>query len=195
MRSISALHIAAVENRDEMLLDASQATAQHALACLKSALALHAPLRAAVTKCSMLGGDTIYARDRAYLAFQIDIMRERAKESILIVEASARKEAALAEAQAEVFGKGEHEFEVMVTLQTTAHRFIHVRADGADAARDTALEAARDQQGAHFVLNEGNQVAYDDLHANAVYDSNGHDVWNDDPAFRDSSSSADTPSM
>ena len=83
----------------------------------------------------------------------------------------------------------------MVTLQATAHRFIHVRADDADAARETALRTARDQQGAYFVLNEGNHVTSDDLHANAVFDGDGEEVLNDDPASGDSDIGADAPFM
>lgn len=195
MRSVSALHLAAVEGRAAVQPDISQATAQHALACLEGVLALHDPLQGALRKCAIMGGGAIKPSTWANLTFRIDEMRDQAKGSIESVRISARQEAVLAEAQAEVFGKGEHEFEVMVTLQATAHRFIHVRADDADAARDVALEAVRDQQGAHFVLNEGNHVASDDLHANAVYDSNGDEVWNDDPAFRDRSSGDDAPSM
>lgn len=185
MHSVSGLHIAAAENRTAVQPDASRATAQHALACLEGVLALHDPLSAAVRSCAILGDGGTWPSIWANLTFQIDEMRDQARGSIESVQVSARQEAAQIEAQAEVFGDGEQEFEVMATLQTTAHRFIHVRAGDASEAREAALNAARDEQGAHFVLNEGNHVSSDDLHANAVYDSNGNEVWSDDPAFQD----------
>lgn len=194
MHSISALHIAAAENRPAVQPDVSRATAQHALACLEGVLALHDPLLAAVRNCATLDGGGTLPSVWANMTFQLYGMRDQARSSIESVRISARREAAQIEAQAEVFGEGEHEFEVMVTLQTTAHRFIQVRADDADSARAAALDAARDQQGAHFVLNEGNHVSSDDLHANAVYDRNGDEVWNDDAAFRDRSPGAGVPS-
>jgi len=195
MRSLSALHVAAVENRAAVPADASQATAQHALACLESVLVLHDPLHSAVRKCAIMGGGSTRPSIWANLTFRIDEMRDQAKGSIESVRISARQEAAQAEAKAEVFGEGEHEFQAMVTLQTTAHRFIHVRAQDADAARGVALEMAREQQGAHFVLNEGNHVALDDLHVNAVYDNNGNEVWNDDPDFWNVGKCSDAPTM
>ena len=195
MHSISALHTAAADNRPAVQPDASRATAQHALACLEGVLALHDPLRTAVRNCAILGGGGTWPSIWANLTFQIDEMRDQALGSIESVRVSASQEVAQIEAQAEVFGEGEHEFEVMVTLQTTAHRFIHVRADDTDEARDAALSAARDEQGAHFVLNEGNQVTFDDLHANAVYDSNGNEVWNDYTAAQDHASGGEAPSI
>jgi hypothetical protein len=195
MHSISALHLAAAENRPAVQPDVSRATAQHALACLEGVLALHDPLLAAVQNCAVMGGGATWPSIWANMTFQLHGMRDQARGSIERVQISARQEAAQIEAQAEVFGEGEHEFKVMVTLQTTAHRFIHVRANDAGAAREAALFAARDEQGAHFVLNEGNHVSSDDLHANALYDSNGNEVWSDDPAFQDHMGGGEAPSM
>lgn len=195
LRSISALHLAAVEDR-AVQADVSHAAAQHALACLNGVLALHDPLRAAVRNCAVLGGSRgAWPSTWANLSFQLDEMRDQAKGSIASVQVCAHQEAATVEHQGKVFGDGEHEFEVMVTMQTTAHRFIHVRADDADQARNVALTAAQEQQGAHFILNEGNYVDHDDLHANAVYDHDGGEVWSDDPASRACEPSGESPSM
>ena len=195
MHSISALHLAAAENRPAVQPDVSRATAQHALACLEGVLALHDPLLAAVQNCAVMGGGATWPSIWANMTFQLHGMRDQARGSIESVQISARQEAAQIGAQADVFGEGEHEFGVLVTLQTTAHRFIHVRAGDAGEAREAALSAARDEQGAHFVLNEGNHVSSDDLHANAVYDSNGNEVWSDDPVFQDHTIGGEAPSM
>lgn len=195
MHSISAMYIAVIENQSAVQPDFSRATAQHALACLEGVLAIHAPLHAAARKCAIMGGGGTWPSVWANLTFRIDEMREQAMGSIESVQISARQEAVQVAGQAEVYGAGEHEFEVMVTMQTTAHRFIHVRADDPEIARGTALRTALDEQGAHFLLNEGNHVASDNLHANAVYDSNGDEVWNNDTVFRDDGTGGDAPTM
>lgn len=112
-----------------------------------------------------------------------------------VTMASAGNDRSQAAGDNEVFGSGPHLFSVMVTMQTTAYRFIQVRADDLERARAEALSAARDQQGAHFVLNEGNHLSLDDLHVNAVYDGKGEEIWNDDPTIEDEETAGQSPSI
>jgi len=109
--------------------------------------------------------------------------------------ASAGNDRSQAAGDNEVFGSGPHLFSVMVTMQTTAYRFIQVRADDLECARTEALSTARDQQGAHFVLNEGNHLSLDDLHVNAVYDGKGEEIWNDDPTIEEEDTAGQSASM
>jgi hypothetical protein len=111
----------------------------------------------------------------------LDEMRTQAAASIDSIATSARQEAAQAASMAQVFGAGKHDFQVLVTLQATAHRLFHVRADDSDGARETALAAAQAEQGAHFMLNEGNLVTRDDVQVDLVNDASGDELRIDGP--------------
>lgn len=183
MHSISALHAAAVSQQPAIKADPQTRCAQRALSLLTGVLQLHEPLREAVRLCGVENqtpSTGTWPRMWADLTFELDEMHAQATAAIESVRISAREEVEQAAAKEKVYGDGERDFEVMMTLQTTAHRFIHVRAGDAAEARETALNAARDEQGAHFVLNEGNFVSTDDLHTNAVFDDSGNEIWNDD---------------
>lgn len=188
LRSISALHVAAAAHHPRLQPDVERRTAQHAFACLTGYVAMHEQLRDAVRKNAVQDRSPrtgIWPSVWANMIRELDEMRTQANASIDSIATSARQEAAQAASMAQVFGAGEHDFEVLVTLQATAHRFFHVRADDLGAARETALAAAQEEQGAYFVLNEGNYVGRDDVHVNLVNDDSGNELWNDGPEGED----------
>lgn len=68
------------------------------------------------------------------------------------------------DAHPSIYGSGREVYDVLVTMDTTAHRYIRVRADTPEDADETALEVAVDEQGAGFELNEGNFMRRSDFH-------------------------------
>jgi hypothetical protein len=191
LRSISALHLAAAAHHQHLQPDVERRSSHHALECLSGFVGIHGQLRDAVRKNAMQDRSPrtgIWPSVWANLSFQLDEMHTQANASIDSIATSARQEAAQAASKAQVFGIGEQDFEVLVTLQATAHRFFHVRADDLEAAREAALAAAQEEQGAHFVLNEGNFVTRDDVHVSLVNDDSGNELWNDGPEYENEAS-------
>ncbi len=181
MRSISALYNAAAESRPAIEPDSARRTAQRALAFLNGVVQLHQPLSEAVQICGVKGSSAsgTWPIEWASMFFNLDEMHSQALAALESVSISARHEQAIVAAKEHVYSEGDQEFEVLVTLEATAHRFMHVRADDLTAAQELALTVARSENGAHFTLNEGNFVTASDVHVTSVYDAVGNEVWND----------------
>lgn len=181
MRSISALYNAAAESRPAIEPDSARRTAQRAQAFLNGVLQLHQPLSEAVNICGTNSSSPsgTWPIEWAALSFTLNEMHSHALAALESVALSARQEQAVVAAKEQVYGDGDHEFEVLVTMDTTAYRLIQVRAADLTQAQEQALAVARDEGGAHFTINEGNAVKADDVHVNSVYDASGEEVWND----------------
>lgn len=181
MRSISALYNAAAESRPAIEPDSARRTAQRALAFLNGVLQLHQPLSEAVKICGNNGSSSsgTWPIEWAGLSFKLSEMHSHALAALESVAISARQEQAIVAAKEQVYGDGDHEFEVLMTMDTTAHRFVHVRAADWTQAQEQALAVARDEGGAHFTINEGDFVRASDIHVNSVFDASGDEVWND----------------
>lgn len=114
------------------------------------------------------------------LARQLDEASQLAATLAPGIKAAAEQERRHAAAAEEVFGEGEHEYRVMVTLQTTATRTMRILADDRDAAEETAASVAEEEQGAFFEMNEGNYVGSDDISINSVMDTDENEFAPDE---------------
>lgn len=74
-----------------------------------------------------------------------------------------------------VHGDGAEEYQVLLTLDTTAARFVRIRADSPSEAGDKAHSLAVEEQGAYFTLNDGNHVRFDDVSVTCVMDPDGNE--------------------
>lgn len=106
----------------------------------------------------------------------LDAVHEQLKKMAEKLGTLVEQERAEKDVEETVHGEGAEEYQVLLTLDTTAARFVRVLADSPEAASEFAHDLAVKEQGAYFEMNEGNQVRHDDVSVTAVMDKDGNDI-------------------